>query len=104
MGGLFFRAVFFQRKRPDWRFTYGPALITARLHGKLIPYSARPGEGMVSAMQRSIRTARRVGAVGVDMGRDDYGIMIVDPRAIEIVRVSTRAYSVPRAGGKGISR
>lgn len=95
MGGTFFRAVFVTPRKPTATRAYGPALITLRLSGKLIPYQARPGEGMVAAMQRHIRMAKRLGAAGVDMspGWPDYGIMVVDPRAIRILKVQTRAFA-----------
>jgi hypothetical protein len=99
MGGTFFRTIFVTKKMPSTRarevyssMPYGPALITVRLSGKYIPFQLRPGELFVDGMQRHIRTAKRLGVAGVDMGRDDYGIMVVDPRAIRIVSIDPHRF------------
>jgi hypothetical protein len=89
MGGSFFRTVFVTRKKPSTRARdyYGTALITVRVDGALLHWQPRPGEGFVDAMRRHIRAAKRLRVAGVDTGRDDYGIMVVDPRAIRIVDI-----------------
>jgi hypothetical protein len=95
MGGSFFRTVFVTKKMPSARAQdyYGPALITVRLSGKYIPWQPRPGEGFIDAMRRHIRLAKRLGVAGVDTGRDDYGIMVVDPRAIRVVAIQPAKFS-----------
>ena len=99
MGGSFFRAVFVTKKKPSPRASgahaslpYGPALITVRLRGKYIPWQQRPDELFVDALYRHIRAAKRLSVAGIDTGRDDYGVLVVDPRAIQIVRVEYDKY------------
>ncbi len=95
MGGAFFRTIFVTKKKPSKRAGdfYGAALITVEVRGPLIPWTQKPDEGFVDAMRRNIRRAKQLGARGVDTGRDDYGIMVVDPRAIQILRVEPHKFA-----------
>jgi hypothetical protein len=86
--GDFFPAVFFAR-RPDR--LYGDALISVRLHGHLMRLRHHRGESMSEALHRSLEKAKIAGAIGVDSGRDDVGIAIIDPASIEITEMSWMA-------------
>lgn len=100
MGGSFFRTVFVTRKKPSWRshisMPYGPALITVRIDGSLLHWQRRPGKSFVDDMHYAIRTAKKLRVAGVDSGRDDYGLWIVDPRAIRIISVEPYKYARSR--------
>ena len=80
--GDFFPAIFFARS-PD--MFYGPALFEVMLEGKFTRLRPRRGESYAVALHRAIGEASRRGIDGVDSGRDDVGIAVVNPDAITMV-------------------